>query len=81
MHIADPVKQEIREHHHEKPFEEQAHICERGAIALSVANLKTFPWIAKRMELGTLHLHGWHFDLDEGVLWELQDGGHWKTLA
>jgi carbonic anhydrase len=81
MHIADAVKQEIREHHNEKPFDVQAHICERGAIALSVANLKTFPWIAKNLELGKLSIHGWHFDIDEGVLWELTDNGNWEKLA
>ena len=81
MHIADAVKQEIREHHNEKPFEEQAHICERGAIALSIANLKTFPWIQKRMEQGKLSLHGWHFDLDQGQLWELKTDGHWEIIS
>lgn len=81
MHIADEVKQEIREHHNEKPFDEQAHICERGAIKLSVENLKTFPWIAKRVELGTLRLHGWHFDLEEGKIWEIKEDGSWKILA
>ncbi len=82
MHIADDVRKEIREHHDHKPFDEQAHVCERGAIALSVTNLKTFPWIQKRLELGTLSVHGWHFDLDEGVIWELnQTRNDWARLA
>lgn len=82
MHIADEVKQEIREQHDHKPFEEQAHICERGAIALSVTNLKSFPWVQQRLAHGTLHIHGWHFDIEEGALWELQhETGLWKKLA
>lgn len=81
MHIADAVKQDIREHHHAKQFDEQAHICERGAIALSIANLKTFPWVAKRLELGELSIHGWHFDIDEGALWEVTDDGKWEKVT
>lgn len=46
----------------------QTKACEHGAIALSLENLKTFPWIRKRVEAGTLELHGWYFDIDAGEL-------------
>jgi carbonic anhydrase len=48
--------------------------CEHEAIKTSLANLKSFPWIAERMMAGTLHLHGWYFDLETGELLQLQDG-------
>ncbi len=46
----------------------QARACERAAIALSLANLRSFPWIRERVETGALALHGWYFDLDGGQL-------------
>ncbi len=46
----------------------QAKECEHGAIALSLGNLLTFPWIRERVEAGTLALHGWYFDIDAGEL-------------
>jgi carbonic anhydrase len=46
----------------------QAKACEQGAIALSLGNLLTFPWIRERVQAGTLALHGWYFDIDAGQL-------------
>jgi carbonic anhydrase len=46
----------------------QARACEQSAIALSLGNLMTFPWIRERVEAGKLALHGWYFDLDAGEL-------------
>ena len=45
------------------------HLAERAAIRGSLANLKTYPWIASRLNEGSLHLHGWWFDLETGDLW------------
>ena len=50
------------------PAAERATLCERLAIRLSVRNLRTFPAIRERIERGVLSLHGWHFDLADGVL-------------
>ncbi len=42
--------------------------CNQWAIALSLDNLMSFPWIRQRVEAGTLALHGWYFDIDAGEL-------------
>ena len=47
--------------------------CEHEAIKTSLANLRSFPWIAERIAAGTLHLHGWYFDLETGELLQLKD--------
>ena len=41
---------------------------EREAVKLSLANLRTFPWIAERERTGRLKLHGAHFAIAEGRL-------------
>ncbi len=46
----------------------QARACEQVAIALSMENLQSFPWIRERVETGELVLHGWYFDLEHGEL-------------
>jgi carbonic anhydrase len=46
----------------------QTRACEQGAIALSLGNLLSFPWIRERVQAGTLALHGWYFDIDAGDL-------------
>ena len=47
---------------------ERVTLCERLAIRLSLQNLATFAGIRERVARGVLQLHGWHFDLLDGVL-------------
>jgi carbonic anhydrase len=46
---------------------------EREAVKVSLANLRTFPWIAAREEAGALKLHGAHFSIAEGRLYVLDE--------
>ena len=55
--------------------------CEHEVIKDSVANLMTFPWIAERVEQGTLHLHGAWFAIHSGELHVLQPDGSFETVT
>jgi len=46
---------------------------EHEAVKVSLANLRTFPWIAERERDGTLKLHGAHFSIGEGRLYVLDE--------
>jgi carbonic anhydrase len=46
---------------------------EREAVKVSLANLRTFPWIAERERAGDLKLHGAHFSIAEGRLYMLDE--------
>jgi carbonic anhydrase len=46
---------------------------EREAVKVSLANLRTFPWIAEREAGGKLRLHGAHFAIAEGCLYVLDE--------
>jgi carbonic anhydrase len=46
---------------------------EREAVKVSLANLRTFPWIAERERAGELKLHGAHFSISEGRLYVLNE--------
>jgi carbonic anhydrase len=46
---------------------------EREAVKVSLANLRTFPWIAEREQAGELKLHGAHFSIAEGRLYILDE--------
>ena len=48
--------------------EQRQRACEQRAILVSLQNLQTFPWISQRVEQGTLTLHGWYFDIEQGQL-------------
>ena len=46
---------------------------ELRAVQVSLANLRTFPWIAERERDGRLALHGSHFSIAEGKLYVLDE--------
>jgi carbonic anhydrase len=46
---------------------------EQEAVKVSLANLRTFPWIADREQNGRLTLHGAHFSISEGRLYVLDE--------
>lgn len=52
-------------------FDSARQICEMETVAISLANLMTFPWIRERVEQKKLTLHGWWFDMENGGLWGL----------
>lgn len=43
------------------------------AVKVSLANLRTFPWIAEREREGQIKLHGAHFSVSEGRLYLLDE--------
>ena len=46
---------------------------ERAAVKVSLANLRTFPWVIERERDGRLALHGGHFSIAEGRLHMLDE--------
>jgi carbonic anhydrase len=49
--------------------------CEMEAVRLSLANLRSFPWVLEAVERGYLQLHGFRFDIRTGVLERLERDG------
>jgi len=66
------ARDEVRARHSE--LDRDAFLdMEREAVKVSLANLRTFPWIAERERDGRLHLHGAHFSIAEGRLYILDE--------
>jgi carbonic anhydrase len=66
--IARAARERVLRELANEPDAAQARACGEWAIALSLENLMSFPWIRERVQAGTLALHGWYFDLDAGEL-------------
>lgn len=71
--IADEAREKALKQVPIHDFKKFCHCCELEAIIVSLKNLKSFPFIQKRLQDGTLNLAGWYFDLEEGKLWEYSD--------
>ena len=68
MRMAGNVHDEVLRKLPSASTEEQMVACEQRAILVSLDNLMTFPWIKERVEQGSLQLHGWYFDIEQGLL-------------
>lgn len=68
MRIAEPVRQSVTQELRHKTEDQQHKACELASILHSLDNLLTYPWIKRRVEEGSLVLHGWYFDIDSGAL-------------
>ncbi len=66
--IAQRARERVLAELPDKPPALQERACEQAAILVSLENLMTYPWIARRVEAGSLHLHGWYFDIGQGEL-------------
>jgi carbonic anhydrase len=70
--MLDAARNEVRARH--ESLDRAAFLdMEREAVKVSLANLRTFPWIAERESDGRLKLHGAHFSIAEGRLYLLDE--------
>jgi carbonic anhydrase len=72
VRMLDGARDKVRAHHRELD-REAFQDMEREAVKVSLANLRTFPWIADREQTGRLTLHGAHFSIAEGRLYVLDE--------
>jgi carbonic anhydrase len=72
VRMLDRARDKVRARHTE--LDRAAFLdMEREAVKVSIANLRTFPWIAERERAGELKLHGAHFAISEGRLYVLDE--------
>ena len=72
VRMLDRARDKVRARHTE--LDRAAFLdMEREAVKVSLANLRTFPWIAERERAGNLKLHGAHFSIAEGRLYILDE--------
>jgi len=72
VRMLDEARDKVRARHEE--LDRAAFLdMEREAVKVSLANLRTFPWIAEREAAGSLKLHGAHFSISEGRLYILDE--------
>jgi carbonic anhydrase len=72
VRMLSATREEVRARHPE--LDRAAFLdMEHEAVKVSLANLRTFPWIAARERDDRLKLHGAHFSISEGRLYILDE--------
>jgi carbonic anhydrase len=68
MKLVESARVSVEQDYADADLELRQRICEQRAIKVSLDNLLTFPWIAKRVAEKSLRIHGWYFDIQQGQL-------------
>jgi len=76
------VRRQVQEKCAGASEEEVARTLEKAVARASLAHLAAYPWIQERVAAGTLSLHAWYFDLENGTLSAFdQEKGEYVTLV
>ena len=78
MTIAEPARRMAQEAN--LPEDERQRFCELCCVKLSLSNLRSFPWVAERVEEGSLQLHGAYFGVATGRLERLGPDGNFQAV-
>ncbi len=78
MSIAEPARRRALVCESE---DERQRCCELEVVRVSLANLRTFPWVREREAAGQLVLHGAWFAIRSGTLSLLGAGGEFEDYA
>ena len=78
--VAEEARAQVSEAMAGASLDDQAAQCEKVAIAVSLNNLLTYPWIEERVRADTLTLHGWRFNIHSGALEQLARLDHMNLL-
>ncbi len=82
MSVMKDVALDVLEKHPDDSVEKQACTCSRAALASSIKNLHSYPWVKAAVDNGELDLHGWYFSLGDLDLEALDTAtGEFHSLA
>ncbi|ABC63357.1 carbonic anhydrase [Erythrobacter litoralis] len=70
--LLDEARKPVAEKHGTSGREAEL-AMEFAAVRQSLANLRTFPWVAEKETAGEIKLRGAHFSIKEGVLYSLDE--------
>ncbi|MBB5214877.1 carbonic anhydrase [Parapusillimonas granuli] len=68
MGVAESARECVLRQLPDASEEEHHRACEQASILISLQNLQRMDGVRRRMEEGSLSLHGWYFDLASGNL-------------
>ena len=66
--IGDMARQKVDALYPSATPEHRQCAIEKEVIVTSLNNLLTFPWIKSAVDDGRITLHGWYFDMKNGIL-------------
>jgi len=51
------------------PLEECLKAAAQANVLAQLENIQTYPFVSEALERGTLHIHGWYYDIGTGEVY------------
>lgn len=64
-----PVKERVRTFYPDSTAEFLQRITEEENILMQLKNIQTYPFVLEALKGGTIHLHGWYYDIASGNIY------------
>jgi carbonic anhydrase len=82
LSIGSEAREAVKKEMSEKDIEEQQEACGRESLIISLRNLMTYPYIAKRIKQNKLSILGWNFDIEDGSIMGFNaDTGYFEPIS
>jgi carbonic anhydrase len=69
LQMAISVKDLILKHYAEANAEIRQRVTEEENVLLQLQNIQTYPFVRQALDEGTLHLHGWYYNIGTGNIY------------
>jgi carbonic anhydrase len=69
LELSAPVKQSVLKYYQGSKQEALVRITEEENVLFQLHNIQTYPFVKKALDEGSLHLHGWYYDIGTGSIY------------
>lgn len=69
LKIASPVKDIVKFFYGDLKGEHRRRITEKENVLIQLRNIQTYPFVEQLLKTGSLHLHGWYYDIGTGSVY------------
>ena len=74
LRIASPVKEIVNNYYRGSAPELRQQLTEQENILEQLRNIQTYPFVIQALNNGTLHLHGWYYEIGTGEIYSFNPG-------
>jgi len=69
LNLSVPVRDAVLKHYRDVSQETMQRVTEEENVLLQLHNIQTYPFVMRALDEGSLHLHGWYYNIGTGSIY------------
>lgn len=69
LNLSAPVRDAVLKHYRDVSKETRQRVTEEENVLLQLHNIQTYPFVMRALDGGSLHLHGWYYNIGTGSIY------------